>query len=218
MSDQIKKPSIKKYFDNVSIGKRTKQAVYFVEQHDKTAMFEQIIKSIPNKQTVVITKSKRNADALHSYLKSKEIKALAVHGNHRALQLEEATKAFNASELNILITTDMILKSLDLQNIQLIVSYDLPTEYEEYYVRLAYVDEVGESILLVNPDEESTLQIIEMKMKMGIEEAEVEGFVATELDLKNTQTKKDKKKKPRHRNKKKKIDTSKEDEEETTQS
>lgn len=216
MSEQIKKPSKKKYFDNVSIGKRTKQVVHFADQHDKAAMFEQLIKNTPNKQTVVITKSKRNADALHSYLKAQSINALAVHGNHRAQQLEEASKSFNASQLNIIITTDMILKSLELKNIQLIVSYDLPIEYEEYFVRLAYVDEVGESILLVNSDEESTLQIIEIKMKMEILQVELEGFVATELDLKKTHIKKDKKKKPRHRKQKKKTDTTQE--QETTQS
>jgi len=207
MSEQIKKPSKKKYFDNVSVGKRTKQVVHLVDQHDKAAMLEQLMKNTSNMQTVVITKSKRNADALHSYLKTKNINALAVHGNHRTEQLEEATKAFNASELNIIITTDMILKALELKNIQLIVSYDLPIEYEEYYVRLAYVDEVGESILLVNPEEESTLQIIEMKMKMEISQAEVEGFIATELDLKNALRKKDKKKKPRHTKQKKKTDS-----------
>lgn len=210
MSEQIKKPSKKKYFDNVSVGKRTKQVVHLVDQHDKAAMLEQLMKNTSNMQTVVITKSKRNADALHSYLKTKNINALAVHGNHRAEQLEEAAKAFNASELNIIITTDMILKALELKNIQLIVSYDLPIEYEEYYVRLAYVDEVGESILLVNPEEESTLQIIEMKMKMEISQAEVEGFIATELDLKNALRKKDKKKKPRHTKQKKKTDSSQE--------
>lgn len=210
MSEQIKKPSKKKYFDNVSVGKRTKQVVHLVDQHDKAAMLEQLMKNTSNMQTVVITKSKRNADALHSYLKTKNINALAVHGNHRTEQLEEATKAFNASELNIIITTDMILKALELKNIQLIVSYDLPIEYEEYYVRLAYVDEVGESILLVNPEEESTLQIIEMKMKMEISQAEVEGFIATELDLKNALRKKDKKKKPRHTKQKKKTDSSQE--------
>jgi len=34
-----------KYFDHVSVAKRTKQVAYFVEQHDKTAMFEQFIKN-----------------------------------------------------------------------------------------------------------------------------------------------------------------------------
>ena len=201
MSEQIKKPSIKKYFDNVSIGKRTKQVVYFVQQHDKTTMFEQLIKNAPNKQTVVVTKSKSNADTLNSYLKTQNIQALAVHGNHRTEQLEDASKAFNASELNILITTDMILKSLELKNIQLIINYDLPIQPEEYFVRLAHVDEVGEAISLVDPEENGILQIIEMKMKLEIPEEEIEGFVTTSAPLK-----KEKKKKLRHRKKKKKAD------------
>lgn len=206
MSEQIKKPSKKKYFDNVSVGKRTKQVIHYAEQHDKAVMLERLIKNTPSKQTVVVTKSKRNADALLSHLKTKDIQAIAIHGNHRATQLEDAKNSFNASELNILITTDMILKSLELKNIELIVNYDLPIQPQEYFVRLAYVDEVGKSISLVSHEEEGTLQIIEILMKMEILEEVVESFVATDIPSKGNKTKKDKKKKPRHRKQKKKID------------
>ena len=107
MSEETtKKPSTKKYYDNVSVGKRTKQVVYFAQQNDKPAMFEHFIKNSDKKQTVVITKSKRRADELSAYLNAKEIKATAIHGNLRVQQIEEAAKAFNSSELNILITTD----------------------------------------------------------------------------------------------------------------
>ncbi len=192
MQEQIKK----KYYDNISIGKRTKQRVYFVAQHDKPKMFELYIKNSETKQTVVITKSKRNADELCAYLKTKDIQALAIHGNHRAEQLENAANAFNASELNILITTDMILQALELFNIEQIISYDTPYEYENYFKRLAYVDEVGSSILLVSPQEHNFLEVIELKMKLEIAEEKMEGFVATDAQ---PEAKKDKKKKPRHR-------------------
>jgi len=198
MSERIKKPSTKKYYDDVSVGKRTKQIVYLAEEEDKAAMFAQFIKSGDRKQTVVVVRSKRRADELCAYLKSQEIITTAIHGNHRAQQIEEAAKAFNASELNIIITTDMILQALDLKNIQTIINYDLPSEHERYFSRLILVDEVGESISFVSAEEEGYLSIIEMRLKDEIPQEEIEGFVAAGDD-KAVHSVKERKKKPRHR-------------------
>lgn len=205
MSEEtIKKPSVKKYYDNVSVGKRTKQVVYLSSENDKPAMFEHYIKHTDKKQRVVLTKSKRRADELSAYLNAKEIKATAIHGNLRAGQIEEATKAFNTAEINILITTDKILQSLELVNIDTIINYDLPPEHEDYFERLILVDEVGESISFVAPDEEGYLSVIEMRLKNKISQEELEGFVpASNNEV--VHIAKEKKKKPRHRKVKSKI-------------
>ena len=207
------KPVTKRYYDYVSVGKRTKQVAYFVEQHDKARMFEQFIKNSDKKQIVVIAKSKRNADELSKYLKAKDIPATAIHGNNRSQQIEEAAKAFNACEINILITTDMILKSLNLTNIQLILSYDLPLKAEEYFVRLAYVDELGESISFVSINEEKILQTIEFMMKLEIPQEEVTDFFPTSAPQGKRlgQHFKDQKKKPRHTKKKVRKESKKEE-------
>ncbi|OIP54394.1 MAG: helicase [Helicobacteraceae bacterium CG2_30_36_10] len=207
------KPVAKRYYDYVSVGKRTKQVAYFVEQHDKTAMFEQLIKNSDKKQIVVMVKSKRNADALSKYLKEKDISATVIHGNHRVEQIEEAGKAFNAGEINILITTDMILKSLNLTNIQQILSYDLPLKAEEYFVRLSYVDEIGESISFVTLDEEKVLETIEFMMKLEMPQEELEGFTPTPAPQGKRlgQRFKDQKKKPRHSKKRVKKESKKEE-------
>jgi len=210
MSEQTKKPSKKKYFDNVNVGKRTKQVVYLCEQNDKAAMFEQYLKNSDNKQTVVITKSKRRADELSTYLNAKDVTATAIHGNHRSEQIDKAAKEFNEDNLNILITTDMILQSLELKNIQTIINYDLPSEHENYFSRLILVDEIGESISFVSPDEYTFLSIIEIRLKAEIDQEELEGFIPQ--DDKATVHVKDKKKKPRHSKKKKKVETKKEEE------
>ena len=51
--------------------------------------------------------------------------ATAVHGNHREAQQQESASKFNAGTLNIIITTDMILKTLALENIKLVVTKTL---------------------------------------------------------------------------------------------
>ena len=188
-----KKPAEKKYYDFISIAKRTIQNVYFVAQHDKNTMFELLLKNSDKKQTVVLTRSKKNADELASYLKSKEIKAVAIHGNHRAEQINDAQLSFNVGETTILITTDMILKSMELTGIERIISYDLPLVPQDYFARLKLVDELGESISFVSSDEEATFESIEFLMKCEMKELELEGFLPTSAPKKEK-----KKKKPRH--------------------
>lgn len=188
-----KKPADKKYYDFISVAKRTTQNVYFVAQHDKNSMFELLLKKSDKKQTVVLTKSKKNADALASYLNSKEMKSLSIHGNHRTEQINDARLSFNVGETSILITTDMILKSMKLTNIERIISYDLPLVPQDYFTRLKLVDELGESISFVSADEEATLEAIEFLMKCEMKELELEEFSPTSAPKKER-----KKKKPRH--------------------
>jgi len=196
MSESTDKPKETIYYDQRSVAIRTTQTIYFVQEHDKASMVSLLLNSYKTVQVVIVAKSKKKADALSEFLISKEFNATAIHGNHREAQQKEVATKFNLGTLNIIITTDMILKTLDLQNIKLIINHDLPNDEQEYYNRLALMKELGSSIALINPEDELFLSEIEHNMKQEIEEKILEGFVATE---KLTHTKKDRKKKPRHK-------------------
>jgi len=195
MSEE-KTPPTKKYYDYISVGNRTKQVAYFVQQHDKNRMLEELLKPFNEKQILVMVKSKKSADKLYEYLKTKEINSLAIHGNHRASQIEDAQVAFNAKEITILITTDRIFENMHLENVELLLNYDLPFESTDYFKRLRLVDEIAEAISLVDPEDEGMLEKIELMMKCDMDEVELEGFEHTNRTLKSP---KDKTKKPRHK-------------------
>lgn len=187
------------YYDQRSVALRTKQSIYFVKEHDKMSMLEFLLNDYKDIQVVIVVKSKKKADTLSALLLSKAFKAISVHGNHRQEKQQKAATEFNACTLNVIISTDMILKTLALENIKLLVSYDLPDVAEEYYKRLAYMKELGTSIAFVNPEDEVLLDGIEYNMKKEIEEKEIEGFVASATPLQTS--KKNRTKKPRHRKK-----------------
>jgi ATP-dependent RNA helicase RhlE len=199
MSDQTDTAKEEIYYDQRSVALRTTQSICFVKEHDKASMLGLLLNDYKEKQVVIVVKSKKKADALSTFLISKEFNATAVHGNHRQTQQQEAASKFNDGTLNIIITTDMILKTLALENIKLVISYDLPELVQEYYNRLAYMKEQGEAIALVSPENEYNLDEIEYNMKKEIEEKEVVGFVATATPTHTNKTKKDRSKKPRHR-------------------
>ncbi len=192
----------KKYYDYISVGKRTSQESYFVQQHDKNRLLNELQERFITKQTLIVVKNKRSADALVTFFKELSLtNALAIHGNHRASQIEEAALTFNNKELNILITTDRILETLALKNVELLINYDLPFEHTDYFKRLLLVDEIAESISLIDPEDENALASIEMMMKCEMTEKELEGFEHTP---RANFSKKNRVKKPRH-NKKKKV-------------
>jgi ATP-dependent RNA helicase RhlE len=187
------------YHDQRSVALRTPQSIYFVKEHDKSSMLGLLLNDYKKMQVVIVVRSKKKADALSAFLISKEFNATAVHGNHRQSQQQEAATKFNLGTLNIIITTDMILKTLELENIKLFVSYDLPDTPQDYYDHLALMKELGVGIALVSPEDEPLLNSIEDNMKKEIEEKTLEGFVASATPTHTSKTKKDKKKKPRHR-------------------
>ena len=199
MSEQKDTPKEEIYYDQRSVALRTTQSVCFVKEHDKASMLELLLNDYKNMQVVIVVKSKKKADVLSKFLISKEFNTTAVHGNHRQEQQQEAASKFNAGSLHIIITTDMILKTLALENIKLVLSYDLPDMPQDYYNRLAFMKELGVAMALVSPEDEPLLSDIEYNMKKEIEEKVIEGFVATATPTQTTKMKKDRTKKPRHR-------------------
>ncbi|WP_309497834.1 helicase-related protein [Sulfurovum sp.] len=199
MSEQKDIPKEEIYYDQRSVALRTTQSVYFVQEHDKISMLGLLLNEHKGKQVVVVVKSKKKADVLSAFLTSKEFKATSVHGNHRHEQQQKAATEFNQGTLNIIITTDMILKTMALENIKLVVSYDLPDMPQYYYNRLAFMKELGEAIALISPEDEPFLSDIEFNMKKEIEEKIVEGFVASAKPNATAKQTKDRTKKPRHR-------------------
>ena len=198
MPEQSKKRTQKKYFDPISMAARTHQVVHRVEEHDKMAMLEYVIKNSQMKRTAIVCKSKKKADELGTYLNKDSVKVKVIHGNHRKSDQETVAQAFISGEINQLITTDKVLQQLELTNIERIIYLDTPIEADNYFKSLAFVDEKGELISLLSSQEEGLFSVIEILLKIEIPDVEVEGFVFSEPVVEE-KVDKDKKKKVRHR-------------------
>ena len=191
MSEEKKE---KIYYDARSVTLRTPQTVQFVQDHDKLNALALTLKEKETLQTLIFTKSKRQADTIANSLKEQGMKAVAVHGNHTKETQQERVESFNKSETNIIVTVDTIFQTLELNNPLLVISYDLPNYPQDYFNRVASMKELGVAISLVSPEDDRSLALIEHNIKADIEESIIEGFVATPS---TKQIKK--KKKPRHK-------------------
>ncbi len=185
----------KLYYDTLSVAKRTSQRIHLVENHDKNALIVLLLQKLAPQKTIIITKTKKEANTLKGHLLSEDFKVTAVHGNTKEEERVKAFQNFTDSETDIIITTDKIFQDQEVTQMNLIISYALPLEKEDYFARLSALNEQGESITLISEDDQAMMSQIEHFMGVEILVEDVDGFEHTEVEQQVVS----KKKKPRHK-------------------
>ena len=85
------------------------------------------------KKAVVFCNTKKKVDDLIEKLKSKRYKAESLHGDIKQAQRDRIMKRFKQGEFQILVATDVVARGIDVDELELVINYDIPQE-EEYYV------------------------------------------------------------------------------------
>lgn len=209
MSEELEETTEKLYYDALSVARRTSQKIHLVNEHDKNALVLHLVTSTKQTSVIVVTKTKRQADELCSYLQKNELKALSIHSNKSAKETTSSVESFNKNETTVLIMTDMSLQAQSFPVINEMISYAIPAEPSYYYERLAALQEKGEGISLVSDEEHGLMDAIEWAMKVEILKEEPAGFTSSPKP--EAQEKAKKAKKPRHKKSKTKKDNKKEE-------
>ncbi len=84
-------------------------------------------------KAVVFCNTKRKVDDLIEKLKSSGYKAESLHGDIKQAQRDRIMKRFKTGEFQILVATDVVARGIDVDELELVINYDIPQE-EEYYV------------------------------------------------------------------------------------
>lgn len=84
-------------------------------------------------KAVVFCNTKRKVDDLIEKLKSNGYKAESLHGDIKQAQRDRIMKRFKTGEFQILVATDVVARGIDVDELELVINYDIPQE-EEYYV------------------------------------------------------------------------------------
>ena len=79
---------------------------------------------------------KRHVDGLADELTKRGFKVLALHGDMHNRERERAVRALSMGKVQALIATDVAARGLDIDDISLVVNYDIPNNYETYSHRI----------------------------------------------------------------------------------
>jgi superfamily II DNA/RNA helicase len=100
-------------------------------------------------RTLAFTNTKRVADRLTQALNDEGVKALAVHGDLRQGQREDALKAFGAGKLQVMVATDVAARGLHIDDIDVVVHYEPAPDHKTYLHRSGRTARAGSKGLAV---------------------------------------------------------------------
>ena len=113
-------------------------------------------------------------------LKRMKLNVAAMHSDLEQAQREEVMLAFKNNRVNILVATDIVARGIDIEDIGLVINYDVPHDPEDYIHRIgrtARADATGSAITFVNEEEQGKFHQIEKFIERDIRKAELPASV-----------------------------------------
>ncbi|MGE5171164.1 MAG: DEAD/DEAH box helicase [Rudaea sp.] len=155
------------------------QSAYKVPQEAKRALLEHLVKSRNVWQVLCFVRTKHGASRLARQLERDGLATSAIHGDKTQGARLEALAKFKEGKLQVLVATDVAARGLDIDDMPLVVNYELPHVPEDYIHRIGRTGRAGasgEAISLVAPEEEKYLAEIERLLKKKVAVSTAEGF------------------------------------------
>lgn len=143
------------------------QIGYFVPGDKKGPLLRYLIKSQDLKQVLVFVSSGPRADIVADKLRKNGIEALAVHGKKSQGARTEALRRFRTGAAQVLVTTDLLARGIDIDMLPHVINYELPRSPKDYIHRIGRTgraDSPGEAISFVSPEEQHHFKVIQKKM------------------------------------------------------
>jgi len=101
-------------------------------------------------QAVIFCNTRRKVDWLTEKLTQREFTVSAMHGDMEQKQREIIMKEFRSGSSRVLITTDLLARGIDVQQVSLVINYDLPTNRENYIHRIGRGGRFGRKGVAIN--------------------------------------------------------------------
>ena len=103
---------------------------------EKLEALHEILNKPEYSKVLIFREMKRHVDGLASELKARGFHALALHGDMHNRERERAVKALASGKVQVVIATDVAARGLDINDISLVVNYDIPNNYDTYVHRI----------------------------------------------------------------------------------
>ncbi|KAG6857607.1 hypothetical protein H0H87_010175 [Tephrocybe sp. NHM501043] len=128
-----------------------KQFYIAVEKEDwKLDTLCDLYETITITQAVIFCNTRRKVDLLTDQMLSREFTVSAMHGDMDQKQRELLMKEFRTGSTRVLITTDLLARGIDVQQVSLVINYDLPTNRENYIHRIGRGGRFGRKGVAIN--------------------------------------------------------------------
>jgi len=115
---------------------KVEQAVYFVSKKSKPKLLVHLLETEAVESTLIFSRTKHGADKIVRFLEKADISAAAIHGNKSQGARQRALGEFKSGETSVLVATDIAARGIDIDELSLVINYDLPNIPETYVHRI----------------------------------------------------------------------------------
>lgn len=147
----------------------------------KEALLKHFLHNEPIRQLIIFTATREDTERLATLVQAEGRAAVGLNGKLNQSQRNTVMQAFAANKYQVLVTTDVASRGLDLLQVSHVINFDLPKHPEEYVHRIGRTGRAGQqgvAFSLVGPKDWQALQTIEQFLRRPLEIAQVEGMVA----------------------------------------
>jgi len=147
----------------------------------KEALLLHFLKSEVIRQLILFTATREDTDRLAALVQKAGFAAVGLNGKLTQAQRNSVMQAFAANKYQVLVTTDVASRGLDLLQVSHVINFDLPKHPEEYVHRIGRTGRAGQqgcAFSLVGPKDIIAFSAIEQFLRRPLEMAQVEGLVA----------------------------------------
>ena len=154
-----------------------------VDTDKRTPLLRHLIHTEGWKRVLVFVAKQYTADHVADKLRRNGINARSFHGNLSQGARSDVLSDFKKSALQVIVSTDLAGRGLDIANLPVVLNYDLPrsaTDYTHRIGRTGRAGETGVAISFITAEGQAKFCLIEKRQMLNIPREEIPGFEPTE--------------------------------------
>ncbi|XP_008063984.1 probable ATP-dependent RNA helicase DDX4 isoform X2 [Carlito syrichta] len=136
------------------------QTVVQVGQYSKREKLVDILRNTGDERTMVFVETKKKADFIATFLCQEKISTTSIHGDREQKEREQALGDFRCGKCPVLVATSVAARGLDIENVQHVINFDLPSAIDEYVHRIGRTGRcgnTGSAISFFDPESDNHL-------------------------------------------------------------
>lgn len=148
------------------------QGAYICFEPQKQIILRNIFKQTPPKRSIMFASSKIKVKNLAMQLRKDGLNVAQMHSDLSQEERNHVMLDFKAGRTDLIIATDIISRGIDIDDIQMVINYDVPHDAEDYIHRIgrtARAGKAGRAITLVNEEDQYYFSKIEEIMEREVE-------------------------------------------------
>lgn len=150
---------------------KVEQGVYFVSKRNKPKLLVHLLQERPQDSVLIFSRTKHGANKIVKKLGQADIRSAAIHGNKSQTARQKALGDFKEGKLKVLVATDIAARGIDVEELSLVINYDLPNVSETYVHRIGRTGRAsasGIALSFCDKEERPYLRDIEKLIKQEV--------------------------------------------------